>query len=171
MAARAFAYGGDYPARAYLQQLDRAHRFLQRYRSVVFYRPGGEQADWYTIDDLLWAFFQNCWHVKDWLGHDPTVPPAQRRAAAEAAEADPDLQIIADLANGAKHFLVRGERTGARDAAMQLVDGPDGSTGFMPVIELADRTSSLALTVALRGMEAWRTILSAAALDYFVGPD
>jgi hypothetical protein len=169
--ARAWPYGSDHPPRAYLQQLARTRRFLDRYRAIALPKPGQSHADYDTIDDYLWAFFQNCWHIKDWLRNDPTVPSTQKQAALMAAEAQPDLRVVADLANGTKHFLEEGDRTGARDAAMQLVDGPDGSTGFMPVIKLSDGSSILALDAAVRGMAAWRAVLSSNDLDYFAGPD
>lgn len=169
--AHAFPYNPEHPPRAYLQQLLRARRFLDRYRLLVFARPGGPRADYYDIDDMLWAFFQNCWHVKDWLRHDPIEPEDKIAAAVKAAEAHFDLLVIADLANGSKHFLETGRRAGARDSGYQMVDGPGGTSGFMPLIEVANGRESLALDVALRGLVAWRSVLSSAGLHHFAPPD
>jgi hypothetical protein len=47
----------------YRAQLDRVHRFLDREQSHDPRRDIDYQDD-------AWAFFQDCWHIKDWLGQD-----------------------------------------------------------------------------------------------------
>ena len=48
---------------SYLHQLDRARRFLARAEAI----EGFADVD---FQDVMWAFFQNCWHVKDWVLND-----------------------------------------------------------------------------------------------------
>jgi hypothetical protein len=36
--------------------------------------------------DDVWAFFQNCWHLKDWVKHDPLVPKDVKDRIVSAAE-------------------------------------------------------------------------------------
>jgi len=51
----------------------------------------GSDREWGTIDDVafqddMWNFFQACWHVKDWVRHDPLVPDAIKAAIKQQAE-------------------------------------------------------------------------------------
>jgi hypothetical protein len=96
----------------YRHQLDRARRFLDRVE-----RPAGEDEldlanmDDVAFQDMMWAFFQNCWHVKDWIFHDPLVPKAIKDAVIDLAHHhSPDLKMCQQLCNGTKHL---GPRPGA----------------------------------------------------------
>ncbi len=47
----------------------------------------------------------NCFHLRDWIKHDDTVPPGLKKDADKLVFKDsPSLQLCADLANGAKHL-------------------------------------------------------------------
>jgi hypothetical protein len=62
---------------------------------------------------MMWAFFQNCWHVKDWVCNDPNVSSAQQEAACKMAYASEALVICQDLCNGTKHLKLKDPRSGA----------------------------------------------------------
>jgi len=51
---------------SYLEQFRRVKRFLKRI--------GNQDRDATKYDDDLWGFFQNCWHLKDWIKNDPQIP-------------------------------------------------------------------------------------------------
>jgi hypothetical protein len=90
----------------YRDQLDRAHRFLDRVQSI---EPRGD----IDYQDDVWAFFQNCWHIADWLWHDYRVPKVVRERAVKTAEKSRILAVCRDMANGTKHRkLTRGGRRG-----------------------------------------------------------
>jgi hypothetical protein len=94
----------------YRAQLDRARRFLERVQSTEPRRDVDYQDD-------VWAFFQNCWHIKDWLEHDRRVPEVVRDSVKKAAYKSRVLRVCADVANGTKHLkLTRrdGKRVRAR---------------------------------------------------------
>jgi len=59
----------------YRDQLDRARRFLERIRRGY---EGIEDMDDVEFQDMVWSFFQHCWHVKDWLHHDPWHRPPKK---------------------------------------------------------------------------------------------
>jgi hypothetical protein len=95
-------------ATGYRHQLDRARRFLDRVQAA-------NNADWGNMNDvefqdMMWAFFQNCWHVKDWIDHDPLVPRGTKDAAIDLAHQSPDLKMCQQLCNRTKHL---GARPGA----------------------------------------------------------
>ena len=58
----------------YRDQLDRARRFLARVE--------GPHASDVDFQDMMWACFQNCWHIRDWVENDPLL---KRRKAVRGA--------------------------------------------------------------------------------------
>ena len=110
----------------YRHQLDRARRILERVEpmSMTEWDAAADGvADDVEFQDMMWAFFQNCWHVKDWLRNDPSVPAAVKKSAIELLhnEAGP-LKICHELCNGTKHL---GQRSGAshRRVDLEIVPG------------------------------------------------
>src|SRR5258708_1539825 len=61
------------------EQLERVVRFLARLQNHD--RPK------HDYEDDLWAFFQNCWHLKDWIKNDPALDPSTRRTLLDRAHA------------------------------------------------------------------------------------
>jgi hypothetical protein len=96
----------------YRHQLDRARRFLERVQ-----RPHEDIEDMGDVDfqDMMWSFFQHCWHVKDWIRHDPLASSAQKNAASDGAHQSAVLKICRDLCNGTKHL--RLDRPGSGSGA------------------------------------------------------
>jgi hypothetical protein len=58
-------------------------------------------------EDMLWAFFQNCWHLKDWILNDATAPPTLKDGIEDKVTDYEPLQFCADLANRSKHLTLR----------------------------------------------------------------
>jgi hypothetical protein len=93
----------------YRHQLDRARRFLNRIE--------GTHANEIDFQDMVWAFFQNCWHVKDWVEHDPKVSRPVKDAVEDQARRSWALKICRELCNGTKHL---GARHGARHQHVEM---------------------------------------------------
>ena len=81
----------------YLHQLDRARRFLARTEAV----SGFADVD---FQDMMWAFFQNCWHVKDWVKNDPILDQATKDSILAWAHKSIVLGVCHDMCNGTKHL-------------------------------------------------------------------
>jgi hypothetical protein len=92
----------------YRNQLDRMRRYLGRVLDRE--RPP------YVVDyqDDVWAFFQACWHLKDWMKHDPLVPAEKKQRVIAAAEASKVLAIANDMANSTKHHVLHAGGHAAR---------------------------------------------------------
>ena len=86
----------------YRHQLDRARRSLDRLRG-----PCNTDID---FQDAAWSFFQHCWHLKDWLRHDPLVPEAAKVSVLKRVRDSTALQICRDLCNGSKHLVATPAR-------------------------------------------------------------
>jgi hypothetical protein len=102
----------------YRSQLDRARRFLERVQTNY---EGLEDINEVEFQDMMWSFFQHCWHVKDWLRHDPVASADQKKAAIGVVHQSAALLICRDLCNGTKHLSLRDPGSGA-GATHQYVD-------------------------------------------------
>jgi len=54
--------------------------------------------------DDYYNFFASCYHLKDWLKNDPSVPAAVGSEAETLFDSATHLRVCADLANGIKHL-------------------------------------------------------------------
>jgi hypothetical protein len=63
--------------------------------------------------DDFFSFFQHCWHLKDWIKNDDSLPSGVRKSIVQEAEQTESLQFCADLANGSKHLKLTNARKGA----------------------------------------------------------
>ena len=70
-------------------------------------------ADDTDLVDSTHAFFGACFHLRDWLQADASVPQGVGAAAATLVNTDASLKMCADLANGLKHLVLsHGTRMG-----------------------------------------------------------
>jgi hypothetical protein len=109
----------------YRHQLDRARQFLARVERMRYDDiDSSDDTTEQDFQDMMWAFFQNCWHVKDWVCNDPKLSGAQKDSVIIMAHQSTDLVACQSLCNGTKHL---GERKGAKHAFIDTVySGPGG---------------------------------------------
>jgi hypothetical protein len=69
-------------------------------------------------EDDYYSFFMWCFHLKDWLKNDPSIPATTSKAAEELVNTDLALKLCADIANGVKHL--RADRSARVDADSRL---------------------------------------------------
>lgn len=86
----------------YRNQLDRARRFLERIEG-----PHSNDVD---FQDMVWAFFQNCYHMRDWVCNDPLLEKSQVTSILAKASRSLPLQRCGDLCNGTKHLREKPTR-------------------------------------------------------------
>lgn len=73
--------------------------------------PGGGPYGSNEARDILYHFFQDAFHLKDWIKNDTTVPmPDKAKLEAEAHKLV-SLRMCADLCNGSKHLRVDHPKT------------------------------------------------------------
>jgi hypothetical protein len=153
----------------YRHQLERARRFLDRVE-----RPIGDDQDLLDIDehayqDMMWAFFQNCWHVKDWLCNDPSVPSETKGAVVDLAHLSPDLKMCQQLCNGTKHL---GLRKGAKH--LRTSTTYDFARGFIETDCFIDDGNGKEISgreLARRCIDEWERILVSQGLVITRPPD
>ena len=82
-------------------------------------------------EDFLWAFFQNCWHLKDWIKNDGKLPATITGCVESDIRNYDSLKMCGDICNKSKHFeLNRKPAIGATargDIGVQVSDSLQGS--------------------------------------------
>jgi hypothetical protein len=87
-------------------------------------------------DDDLHHFFQDAWHLKDWINNDTTVPETIRHKIWKRVHEDFALRVAADLANGTKHLLLTKKlHENARFLNRQVIACPGQDLRFVWTIE------------------------------------
>lgn len=93
----------------YLEQFERVKRWYKRFKMIDNGRPHNLPSEYYQ--DEVYAFFQNCHHLKDWIKNDNSVG-----AAATMVEGfingNKELSLCADICNRKKHLMLTRPRSG-----------------------------------------------------------
>ncbi len=141
---------------AYLLQWKRTLRWLSRIEQQSL-------RDEWEYDDFVWAFFQNCWHLRDWIKNDSAIREELRSKLTEEIRKHPSLKICSDIANGAKHFALDRPKDGAgarpSHKTLAVVAGQPNQTKLTIYIMRGNGERLDALSLAYEAMDAWRSIL------------
>jgi len=162
---------------AYLEQLDRARRALTKLENLSTITstenvsiPPVQQTEYV---DALYFYFQNCWHLKDWIKNDDAAP-ASLKAAVRRMETEQDpvhsLMLCADLANGSKHFkLTHSIRVDAKAQGQIMVRVAESMFGNEPsstsvqfqyrIVEGSGANHD-ALAVARKALSDWENLIT-----------
>lgn len=92
------------------EQYDRMRRYFDRFKEANDGAHMRVTAD-YAADDMH-AFFQNCYHLKDWLKNDPSFTKKTKQQIEDYITATPCLSLCADICNGMKHLMLSNSRSG-----------------------------------------------------------
>jgi hypothetical protein len=145
---------------AHYRRMQRSHAKLANHVTV-----GPYNSEHY--DDDLYHFFQDAWHLKDWIKNDPA-------AFVKAPNIETDLkgdafEITADLANGTKHRKLLIEKHIRKGAAINEKERIVSLGGDPPEnrwhITLSDGTKTTAEQVVEDVMKAWDVLLKSYGLS------
>lgn len=93
----------------YFEQFNRVKRWYENIALTDQGRPHDRPSDFYQ--DEFYVFFQNCYHLKDWIRNDQSVG-----AAADKVEKfinnNEEMRLCADICNGSKHLYLSSSRSG-----------------------------------------------------------
>jgi len=92
----------------YNEQFERMKRYFIRFKQINDGKIHDTASPNY--DDDIYAFFQNCYHLKDWIKNDPTC--SGWNDVEQHINGNTDLCICGDLCNALKHLsLTRTHRS------------------------------------------------------------
>lgn len=86
----------------YLEQLARVKRWYRRLEEIHIGREHNRESDYYQ--DVLYSFFQNCFHLKDWLIESGVT---NNKVVDKFISSEDDMKICRDLCNGSKHLVIK----------------------------------------------------------------
>ncbi|SIO60674.1 hypothetical protein SAMN05444166_6482 [Singulisphaera sp. GP187] len=157
----------------YQEQLNRVRRCFKRFERInesgIF--DGSVENH---IDDIH-AFFQNCYHLKDWLKNDPAFSTRTGPEIENHINTTLELAICADICNSTKHLiLTKSPRSGALPT-MGKKTFTIGITDTLPIagepVKEVPQTISLkieidhngakldAFDVATKALQAWEKFI------------
>jgi hypothetical protein len=153
----------------YQEQLARIRRFLSRVDiasvNPKLELPPEKQTEY---EDMLYAFFQNCWHLKDWIKNDTAAPSTLAGPIEQLCRRYQPLLLSADIANGTKHLVLTTPRLGGKVVPKIMVRVTDSfATGestsqVLYVYEITDDAGNSydALTMARQAVSDWETLIT-----------
>jgi hypothetical protein len=101
-------------AATYREQYDRMKRWYDRFVTLDQGRPHDVPSDNYL--DEIYAFFMNCYHLKDWIKNDGTVATTVQQAVEAHINSSRPLKLCADICNSLKHLRLTSSRSGESPA-------------------------------------------------------
>jgi hypothetical protein len=150
----------------YRSQLDRSRRFLNRVGQAN--KLVGWTMNDVDFQDMMWAFFQNCWAVSDWLRHDPLAPEVQKSAAWEMVKKSKQLVICQDICNGTKHLKLTTPHSGVgaqhRHISTKITPGEDVTSQMDCMVDDGFGNKISGMQLGRDCMSEWDRILGSQGL-------
>ena len=134
-------------------QYDRMERGYTRLN-----QPYQSSADY---EDDIQHYFQDSWHLKDWIKNDTNVNSISRANVEAEVEGHKSLRIVADLANGGKHLNRHTNREGAYATGGNLTIhlGQSKPIDIDYDITLSDGSVFSAKAIVKEAFDAWQIVL------------
>lgn len=153
-------------ATLYREQYDRMKRWYDRFVSLNQGRSHDVPSDNYL--DEIYAFFMNCYHLKDWIKNDGTVAPIIQRTVEPYINSSRPLKLCADICNSLKHLSLTSSRSaenpafGKKHFVLALGTGP---TTINLKYEIDTTSGTIdAFQLATECVGAWDSFLTAHGL-------
>lgn len=92
----------------YLEQYERVKRWYEKFKSINEGKEHRLGSDYYQ--DEVYAFFINCYHLKDWIRNDPEVKDTLGEKVEAFVSASEVLLLCGAICTGSKHLLINDPR-------------------------------------------------------------
>ena len=144
----------------YLEQLERVRRWYQQFQEISQGRLHDRPSDFYQ--DIVYTYFMNCYHLKDWIKNDPTSLLLSAKVEGFISTT-PEMALCADICNGLKHLVLKNNRSGQNPQfgkrLFKVGVGPQPTT---IAVEYTISTASGpfdAFDLATKCLSAWETFV------------
>lgn len=144
----------------YLEQFDRVKRWYQRFLTINEGRQHNLPSDNYQ--DEVYAFFLNCYHLKDWIKNDESIRVAEAEVE-DFINNNNDLKLCGDICNNNKHLTLDSPRSGQDPRFGQRkfyvqVGGPETTISVRYTIDTSSGPVD-AFELATRCLQAWENFI------------
>lgn len=92
----------------YIEQYERVKRWYHRFEEINTGKIHDRSLD-YSYDDIL-AFFQNCYHLRDWIKNDKLAPKNIKDGLKSFIDSNDCFRYCADITNASKHLELNPSR-------------------------------------------------------------
>ena len=144
----------------YPEQWERIRRWYLRFEETSQGKLHDKQSDFYQDD--VYAFFMNCYHLKDWIKNDPTAFALSAKVETFISNV-PEMALCADICNGLKHLVLTKPRSPENPRfGKRLFKVGVGTQPTTIDVEYTIDTESGpidAFNLATKCMEAWQAFL------------
>lgn len=143
------------------EQWTRVNRYYDRFKQMNDGVEGHGKSSDYYFDDML-SFFQNCFHLRDWLIADNFISAKTTKTPKQYVNDTECLAICADLANAVKHMrLTHGMKSGAEPKRANRSLAVTGSSSVVMLKANIEHKGVIldAFKLATDCMEAWKAYL------------
>lgn len=152
---------------AYREQHERLTRWHSRFAALDQGRVHDVSSDHY-LDDI-YAFFLNCYHLKDWIRQDMTVPASVRQQVEPFIDSNRALRLCADICNALKHLRLTRPRSGESPSfgtkRFEVALGPGQETTISLKYQVDTTGGPIdAFALATECVQAWTTFMTTNAL-------
>ncbi len=136
----------------------------QYLRMLRWYSRLDQAKDRHEIEDFLYAFFQNCYHLRDWLRNTDAL---SKKVLTDFFSSHIELRICQDICNATKHFHLTSSSFEVEFSLAREYVGPargrfeQDST----LVILASGTKFDVFELAARCLRLWREFLISQNLD------
>ena len=121
--------------RKHQEQFERMKRWYERIKKIDQGMPHNlsfiNLPSGYFYDEF-YAFFVNCYHLRDWIENDDTVEPLTKRKVKDFIEQNECMCICADICNSIKHlkrersdYSKKNPTFGGREFSLSLGGEPE----------------------------------------------
>ena len=144
----------------YLEQFDRVKRWYQRFVTIDEGKQHNLPSDNYQ--DEVYAFFVNCFHLKDWIKNDESVGAAAAKVE-DFIKNNKELNLCRDICHGIKHLKLdkprsdQDPRFGQRKFYLQ-VGGPETTISIRYTIDTSSGPVD-AFELATKCLKAWENFI------------
>jgi hypothetical protein len=136
-------------------RLERSRRWQERLLNAAT-DPNGDDDD---LLDFLYAFFQNCWHLHEWVDQTSNIPKDTLKSLASCEE----MLICRDIANGTKHLTLKRKPGFDGEFSILREFAPDLPRQQRWILIAQDKKYDL-IALAAACLSGWQTLLQGATL-------
>ncbi len=154
----------------FTEQYKRVERWHARLKAICRKVPKdiGDDEDIQGRDDIL-AFFQNCYHLKDWVENDGSCQIADKKNVVENFIKNSEfLKVCKDVCNASKHLEVGHQRIDPSEIVNYefFISGPSFSNGVVTKRNFKIREQYEALDLADKCMGEWHDFFNKQGMSW-----
>ena len=117
----------------------------------------------HLVQDDIYSFFMNCYHLKDWIRNDPSGSSIAGKVEGYI-NTTPELSLCADICNGLKHLTLTTHRSGEKPEfgprKFEVGIGAEPTTIAAHYTINTDSGPIDAFSLATKCLEAWEKLLA-----------